>query len=382
MTAARSSPASGTHVAIVTDFLSGLGGTERYTATVAEALVMDGAAVEVFVAEPLRDTVWHDLLMGRGVAVHAPVSDASAGRTWQMLNRHIATARPDLILVNPLGRALVQWLPTLPPDLPLPPLVGVEYSHPGPLSAHWYPPELPSVLHRFAAVIATCDASARGVVDHFGYRGPIHIVPHLIHPPLPGTPPALPRPHLGVIARISVEKGLDYALAAIALLRRAGVPAELSIYGSGSDDGRAHLLELTSCLGVGDSVHLRGLFHPIHDLNEVIHRHAIWLQPSLFESLPTALLEVFARGRTVIASAVGGIPEFLEKVPGADDLLVPAVDTRALADRVLDALQHPEHFARLARAVQQHVLAQHSPEVVGPQLMRVLSNYMGVARPG
>lgn len=377
MMPATGSPLPGrTHVAIVTDFLSGLGGTERYTATVAEALVAHGAAVEVFVGEPLRDATWHDLLIGLGVAVNAPAFDAPATRIWQTLNERIAKARPDLILVNPLGRALVEWLPTLPHDLLLPPVIGVEYSHPGPLSAHWYPPELPSVLPRVDAVIATCEASARGVIDHFGYRGPVHIVPHLIHPPLPGRPPALPPAHLGVIARISVEKGLDFALAGIAFLRRAGVPAELSIYGTGSDDGKAHLLELAPCLGIGESVHLRGPFHPIRDIDEVIYRHAIWLQPSLFESLPTALLEVFARGGTVVASAVGGIPEFLQEVPGAEDFLVPAADTRALADRVLDVLQDHEHFGRLALAVQQHVLARHSPEVVGGQLTHILRSYM------
>ncbi|MGH3322147.1 MAG: glycosyltransferase [Streptosporangiaceae bacterium] len=159
---------SGARIVILTDFLSDLAGTERYTVTVAMALAVRGAAVDVFVAEPPRNRTWTDLLTAEGVAVHAPGSVTAVASLWSHLNHQLVHERPDLVLVNPMGEALVGWLPTVPPNVPLPPIIGVEYSRPGPAAAHWYPPTLPGLIHHLDAVIATCEASRQGVIAHFG----------------------------------------------------------------------------------------------------------------------------------------------------------------------------------------------------------------------
>lgn len=363
----------GVRVTIITDFLSDLAGTERYTATVAEALAASGVHVEVFVAEPLRDRTWADMLAAYGVAVHAPSSHTTVKRLWPRLNRHVATDRPGLILANPMGQALAQWLPAVPAGLPLPPVVGVEYSHPGLASAHWYPAALPHLIHRLDAVITTCAASQHAVREFFDYRGPAYVVPHLIRLPQTFREPALARRHLASVARLSVEKGMDYALAAVALLLRDGVDVELSIYGTGTDAER--LAELAGCLGVRHRVHLRGVFHPVRELDETLFRHSIWLQPSLFESVPTTLLELAARRRVVVATAVGGIPELFDGVPGGRGLLVTPGDTRALAERVRNVLDHEDRYARTAVALRSHVLARHAPDAALARLLEVLGRH-------
>lgn len=356
---------------IVTDFLSGFGGTERYTVTVAGALAARGIAVEVFVAEPLGDSTWSDVLTSGGVPVHSPARADATAELWRGLNRSLATQPPEAVLVNPLGRALIAWLATLPEGCALPPVVGVEYSQPGPQSAHWYPTALRSVLHRLSAVITTCTASHDGVVDYLGYSGPVHVIPHPIAPPRHVPPPTLPRHHLGAVARLSVEKGLDFALAALTLLARSGVPVNLSIYGAGVDRGR--VLELASCLGIADRVHLAGKFHPVDDLDETLSRHAIWVQPSLFESVPTTLLELLARGRTVIATAVGGVPEALDDLSEAAALLVPPGDTRALADRIVEVLDDRGHLGGRAAESRARVLARHAPDHIADQIVGLLT---------
>lgn len=363
----------GSRVIILTDFLSDFAGTERYTTTLCDALAACGAKVEVFAGEPIRDRTWRSLLAARGIAVNAPASVGATAGLWATLNEHIAACQPDLVLVNPMGEAFVQWLSSVPSSLPIPPVVGVEYSHPGPVSAHWYPPSLPRLIRHVDAVITTCDASRTGVAQHFGYCGPIYVVPHLIHPPRSLPVPSVPRHHLGLIARLSVEKGIDYALAAVALLQRDGTAVELSIYGTGTDADR--LAELAICLGVRSKVHLRGTFHPVGELDETLARHAVWLQPSLFESVPTSLLELVARGRTVIATNVGGVPEVFDGPPCSRELLVPPADTRTLADRIRSVLEHAEHYGRIAEALRDRVLIRHAPHAVVPQLLDVLRRH-------
>jgi glycosyltransferase involved in cell wall biosynthesis len=61
-------------------------------------------------------------------------------------------------------------------------------------------------------------------------------------------------------------------------------------------------------------------------------------QPSLIEPLGQALLEAMAAGRTVVATRIGGPPEF---VPPDAGLLVDPVDEEALADAMRQATVFP-----------------------------------------
>lgn len=372
-TQGSSATLEGRSVIVLTDSLSEFGGTERYTVTICQALAACDIAIEVFAVEPIRDPTWADILAARGITVHAPATWELGPELWERLNRHIAADRPALVLVNPIGTAFVDWLSSAPRGTPIPPIVGVEYSQPGQLTAHWYPATLPRLINHLDAVITTCDASRQGVIQHFGYRGPTYVVPHLIHRPVSAPKPPSARHKLGIVARLSVEKGIEYALAAVALLERQRSNVELNIYGAGADAGR--LTELAACLGIQARVHLRGTFHPVDDLDETLARHAVWIQPSLFESVPTSLLELAARGRTVIATDVGGVAELFHSVPGARNLLVLPADTRALADRIRSVLAETGYYGRISRALQQHVLIHHAPENVVPQLLNVLLHH-------
>jgi glycosyltransferase involved in cell wall biosynthesis len=72
-------------------------------------------------------------------------------------------------------------------------------------------------------------------------------------------------------------------------------------------------------------------------------------QPSLIEPLGQALLEAMACGRSVVATRIGGPPEF---VPPAAGILVDPLDVDAIADGMLRAaaLPRPNGAARSAAA--------------------------------
>jgi glycosyltransferase involved in cell wall biosynthesis len=72
-------------------------------------------------------------------------------------------------------------------------------------------------------------------------------------------------------------------------------------------------------------------------------------QPSLIEPFGQALLEAMASERSVVATRIGGPPEF---VPPEAGVLVDPLDTAALADamRQAAALPSPNHAARAAAA--------------------------------
>ena len=68
--------------------------------------------------------------------------------------------------------------------------------------------------------------------------------------------------------------------------------------------------------------------------------------PSFSEGLPRVAMEAFARGRPVVGSRAGGIPDIVED--SASGLLVPAGDARALAEALVRILSDRALAERLA----------------------------------
>jgi glycosyltransferase involved in cell wall biosynthesis len=88
---------------------------------------------------------------------------------------------------------------------------------------------------------------------------------------------------------------------------------------------------------------------PHEDVSRHIAESTVLCQPSLIEPFGQALLEGMASGRSVVATRVGGPPEF---VPPEAGILVDPLDTKALADAMRRAaeLPSPNPAARAAAA--------------------------------
>jgi glycosyltransferase involved in cell wall biosynthesis len=71
-------------------------------------------------------------------------------------------------------------------------------------------------------------------------------------------------------------------------------------------------------------------------------------------------LEAMERGRPVIASAVGGLPEIV--ADGETGLVVPAGDAEALADAIVGLARDLERAAQMGRAGRARALAEFTPE--------------------
>jgi glycosyltransferase involved in cell wall biosynthesis len=70
--------------------------------------------------------------------------------------------------------------------------------------------------------------------------------------------------------------------------------------------------------------------------------------PSWPEGLGRVVLEAFARGRTVVATDAGGIPDIV--TDGVDGLLVPRADTAALVAALARILDDRDLAVRLGAA--------------------------------
>jgi glycosyltransferase involved in cell wall biosynthesis len=156
-----------------------------------------------------------------------------------------------------------------------------------------------------------------------------------------------------VAANLVHRKGVDVLLEAFASLA-SGACGVLWIAGDGPE--RAPLEATASRLGVAE--HVRFLGHR-GDLPDLLEACDVFALPSRQEGLGVAALEAMARGRPVVASAVGGLAEIV--VPGETGVLVPPGDAGALASALARLCGDPASARRLGAAgaarVQEYFLA-------------------------
>lgn len=69
------------------------------------------------------------------------------------------------------------------------------------------------------------------------------------------------------------------------------------------------------------------------------------------EGMPAVVMEAAASGRAIIASDVGGVRDIVET--GVSGWLLPAGNVSALADAILDALDHPDRCAAMGACLSQ-----------------------------
>jgi len=131
---------------------------------------------------------------------------------------------------------------------------------------------------------------------------------------------------LGVIGRLSREKGCLEMVAAFAQLAERRPAARLAFIGEGPQ--REEIEAAARAAGVGDRVVMLG--H--RQVPPVLEALDVLVSPSHTEGISNAILEAMTAGVPVVATRVGGTPEIL--TDGVSGLLIPPADPGAIAEAV------------------------------------------------
>jgi glycosyltransferase involved in cell wall biosynthesis len=150
------------------------------------------------------------------------------------------------------------------------------------------------------------------------------------------------QPLFVTVASLRPGKGLEYLLRAAVQIKRQAPAVRFAIAGEG--DERARLEALASSLGLGASVRFLGARR---DVPALLAAADALVHPSLYEALPTSVLEAMAVGLPVLATNVGGIPEIVAH--GRTGLLAPPERSDELAAALIQLL-NPELRAALGTA--------------------------------
>lgn len=162
---------------------------------------------------------------------------------------------------------------------------------------------------------------------------------------------------VGSMGRLAEQKGFKHLLRALAILKNedficniAGEPDpyQASLHADLEQQIRKYNLE--------GRVALVGRQEAVKFLAEC----DIFVLPSLWEGLSLVLLEAGAAGLPVVATSVGGTPELI--IDGEDGLLCPPGSPMLLARRIKKLLQDQKLRERLAKNLEQKVLAHFDLE--------------------
>jgi colanic acid/amylovoran biosynthesis glycosyltransferase len=165
-------------------------------------------------------------------------------------------------------------------------------------------------------------------------------------------PPAGGPTRLVAAGRLSVEKGFDVLLEALAVAVGQGADLQLDLIGSGPE--REHLAALAAPLG--ERVRMIPA-QPRELLWQHVDAAQVLVVPSRREGLGLVALEAIARGRPVIASRAGGLVEVVHD--GVDGRLVPPEDVAALAAALHELPLEAPKGAALDRHAPQDVAGAH-----------------------
>lgn len=166
---------------------------------------------------------------------------------------------------------------------------------------------------------------------------------------------------LGFSGELREKKGQQFLLNALTRVRKQR-PACLLIIGEVRPSQEA-LLQLYATQFPEDAqrIIITGHLPDPKTVAEHLRLCDIYLQPSLWDGMPNALLEAIACGCFCIASDAGGIPEIVEH--GKNGFLLPRSQLHQLGDAVLECLDlSPSIRSQISLSARDRILSDFSLE--------------------
>lgn len=148
----------------------------------------------------------------------------------------------------------------------------------------------------------------------------------------------------GTVGRFAPTKGYTYLVDAFAAVKKRLPAAQLVFVGDGRCENE--IKEQVKKCGIEGSVHFLGRRN---DVPELLRAMDIFVFPSIAEGMPYAVLEAMAAGVPIIASAVGAIPDVLDK--GRLGRLVEVRSVEGLAEAMVEIAEMGE--VELSRMVKE-----------------------------
>jgi glycosyltransferase involved in cell wall biosynthesis len=287
------------------------------------------------------------------------------------MRAHVASVRPDLVLVHGVKEPLIYGLCRLlyRDATPFACTYHGEYHAPTPwrLPLRWaYHSGGFYMMAKHAVGVLAVAEFCR---DQLTSRGVPAAKVTVVHNGLKAErPPRRPRNEMrgawgvpedafvfGAASRLDACKGLNYLIRAFAMIAQQVTNAWLVVAGDGK--ARGHLEGLTRRLGLADRVRFLGYQR---DVESCLDAFDVFVLPSLFEYHSIALLEAMRAALPIVATDVGGNTESVRD--GLEASIVHSAEADSLAAALLRIAQDASLRDTLATAARKRFLAIFTEE--------------------
>ncbi|MBP6104093.1 MAG: glycosyltransferase family 4 protein [Gammaproteobacteria bacterium] len=192
--------------------------------------------------------------------------------------------------------------------------------------------------------------------------------------PFPPAPPL----RIVCIARLLWDKGIGELTEAARILKAAGHPCEMILYGRPDPENPSSILEAT--LQAWEQAGLLRWAGHCEDVAAAYASAHIAVLPSYREGLPKSLLEAASCGRPIVTTDVPGCRAMVQALvhshatsglvqEGENGFLVPAQDPTALAQALARLIENPELRTRMGLAGRKCVEQSFSEQLVQKQTL-------------
>ena len=151
---------------------------------------------------------------------------------------------------------------------------------------------------------------------------------------------------IGTLSRISIQKGLEYLIQAVADLKKEYPNLICFIAGGTQKDEIVRERKLKNMVKTLKMEKIIKFIGEMSDVPSFLNKIDLYVSSSLWEGLPTAILEAFAAKVPVVATNVTGNDELV--INGKTGLLVRPKDIQSLTQGIDFAFKHRDKMKQLS----------------------------------
>lgn len=164
--------------------------------------------------------------------------------------------------------------------------------------------------------------------------------------------------NVGIIARLSYEKGVDLFLEAARSMLNKIPDSKFFIAGNGVL--KDELIKRADNLGIGNSVYFLGFVGD--SLVSFINELDVVVFPSLKEGLPLSLIESMSMEKVVIVSDAGGMPEVVED--GKNGFIVKKGDRDGIYQKLVFVYNNKTIIGKMGKEARKTVIEKFNAEIM------------------
>jgi len=171
------------------------------------------------------------------------------------------------------------------------------------------------------------------------------------------------------VGRLTEQKGHRYLLDAMSHIIESRQNMVLFIVGEGMQ--YEVLQAQANDLGISDKVYFLGYRN---DVPQLLACADIFVLPSIYEGLPRVILEAMASQTFIVASDISGISDVLQS--GVNSRLVPAKNSKALANTIQDVVINVESAKQLEEQAYIDVKANYNIQYLSQQYLDAFQRHL------